>query len=58
MKLSFIAHTFTFLSFVAAILGAIFISPIVLTSLICTYLIFKSAEHIRLHERRLEKYGH
>ena len=50
MKLWYIAHTFTILSLLMAILGAIFISPYILVSLVSTILIYKNAEDIRKKE--------
>jgi len=52
MKLSTITYTITGLSFLLAVGSAIFINPILITSLVCTAMIYQSAARIRRRELR------
>jgi hypothetical protein len=52
MKLWIFAHTITILSFLLAVLWAIFIAPIIIISLCSTVMIFFTAERIRKHDTK------
>jgi len=51
MKVWYIAHTVTGLSFLLAIGSAIFLDPILITSLVSTAFIFNTSERIRRREK-------
>lgn len=44
-------HIITILSFLIAIFGAIFISPYILVTLLCTFMIFLNVESFRKRKR-------